>query len=153
MPMSSLQLIMQLAQQNPQAAAAMMAQTGAQPPQLPAGGPPGGPPAPVLAGPMGSQMPTPGGPPMPPPQAAMTGAPAPAGQPNPFPGAALSQAMTGAIPSTQAAGPETLPAPGAPSPGQASGKIGDISSLMQMLMASAQKPTDRLSLGRAIAGG
>lgn len=153
MPLPQLQLILQLAAKNPDLAARLMAGTGAQPPALPAGATPL-PNSPMTVPPpvnaagnrmtgvpaMAAQMP---------PAAAST----PIAQPTaPSPAQGLADALSGTVPPTQAPGPETLPAPGAPSPGQASGQLGNAAQLMQMLLAAAQKPTDRLSLGRAIQG-
>lgn len=150
MPLSSLQLIMQMAANNPQLMANMMAQTGAQPPAVPSVGQQaaGGNSFPGYRGPVGTRNAATGAPGVPQPMAG----PAPQAGPAVDPG--LAQALAGVAGATVAPGPETLPAPSAPQPLQATGGLdGSVAQMMQMLMAAQQKPTERLSLGRAIAGG
>lgn len=156
MPMSSLQLIMQMAAQNPKLIADMMANTGAQPPvpMTPQGTRATGVPA-MGATPTAQASGNTSG-------ISPSAATVPMGTPAPVDTTQLSggmsqlgQALAGAQQPTVAPGPETISPPSAPQPLQASGQIGggNIAQMMQMLMAAQQKPTDRLSLGRAIAGG
>lgn len=146
MPLSSLQLIMQLAQNNPQVAAQMMASTGAQPPAVPPAGP-----GPALGG---QNSPRGVGTPMAPgpadlmnvaPPAATGGLPAPT-QPQ---ANGLAQALAGAVPPTVGPSDQPPPAPGAPGLPNPGG-MPDISKLMQTLMQMQTRPTGQMSLGQAI---
>jgi len=143
MPLSALQLIMQLGQSNPQAAAQLMASTGAQPPALPVTG---------MNSPRGVGTPAAPGPADLANAAAAPAAPAPAANPlaNPQAAAGLSAAMAGAIPPTIGPSDQPPAPPGAPSP-QSPGAMPDVSKLMQTLMAMQQRPTPQMSLGQAIA--
>lgn len=129
-PMSVQQLILQLAQSNPDALAAMLASKGAQPPIAPLG--------------PGASMAAAGA--EPPAMAPSAAPPAPAPAPD------LGAAMAGIAPPTMA-GPVdgAPPPPGASVAGSGGSFNPQIAQLMQALMAQ-QKAAPPMSLGQSILG-